>query len=131
MDGFAGLPVQFLKVWQAYPANIKLAQRNLADRETRNSQVIHAIAATVQKARTLQIRQETMHRTHRQPGQARNLLCCEPMRRLAEEPQKAQSTLQRSDVVASLWTIRHENWMKSISIQNESANYLMKVNFMQ
>ena len=79
MDGFARLPVQLLKVRQAHPANIELAQSHLADRKTGDSEVVDAVPAAVQKARAFQVRQKTVDRTHRQPGPARNLLRGEPM----------------------------------------------------
>jgi hypothetical protein len=99
---------QFLKVRQAHPANIELAQRRLADCETCDSQVVDAIPAAVQESRRFQIRQKTVDRTHRQPRLARDLFRSEPLRRLAEQLQKTQPTLQRRDVVASFLRIRHE-----------------------
>ena len=80
MDGFARLPVQLLKIRLAHPTNIELAQSHLADRETGDSQVVHAVSAAVQKACTFQVRQETVDGAHWQPGAARNLLRGEPMR---------------------------------------------------
>src|SRR5271157_1674377 len=120
MNGFASLPVQFLKIRQAHPANVELTQSRLANRETSDSQVIHAVPAAVQKACTFQIRQKTMNRAHRQPRPPRHLLRGESVRRLTEDLEQPQPALQGRDVVASLWSIGHVNSI-------ESDNYKMKV----
>src|SRR6202042_2643106 len=125
------LPVQFLKIRQAHAANIQLTQGRLPDREASDSQVIHSVPTAVQKARTLQIRQKTVNRAHRQPGAAGNLFRGEPIRRLAEDLEKAQPALQRRDVVAPFWSVGHASLNKIRQLQNESANYLMKVEFVQ
>jgi hypothetical protein len=107
MNGLARLPIQFPKVRQTHPANVELAQRCVADGETCDSKVVHAIPAAVQKAGSFQVRQETVDRAHRQPGAVRYLFCGQTMPRFAEKLQQAQPALQRSDVVVSLWSICH------------------------
>src|ERR1700733_20966 len=89
MNRFARLPVQFLKVRQAYLANIELAQSRLADREAGNSQVVQPIPSTVQKARVFQIHQKAMDRTYRESGAGRHLFCGQSMRGLAEKVKEA------------------------------------------
>ena len=108
MNGFARLPVQFLKVWQTDAANIELSHSRLADGETRDPQVIHPVSTAVQKTRAFQIREKTVDRTHRQPGTFGHMFRREPVRRLAENVKKTQAALQRSDVVASFWSISHK-----------------------
>src|SRR5271166_3281601 len=107
MNRFPGLPIEFLKIRKAHPANIELAQRCLADGETRDSQLVDAIPAAVQECCTFQVGQKTVDCTHRQPRATRNLLGREAVRRLTEELQQTQSALQRRNVVASFWMIGH------------------------
>ena len=52
VDGFPGLMIQFLKIWQAEAADIELAQCGLPNREAGNSQMVHTIASTVEKSRS-------------------------------------------------------------------------------
>jgi hypothetical protein len=83
VNGFARLPVQFLKVRQARAANIELTQSCLPIAKHAIPR-IHSLSAAVQKSRTFQVRQKTVDRTHPQPGPFRHMLRREPVRRLAE-----------------------------------------------
>jgi hypothetical protein len=107
VDGFTGLMIQFLEIWQTEPANIELAKSGLPDRETRNSQVVNPVSTTVQKSRAVQIHQETVYRADRKAGKTRNLLRRESAGRFAEEMEKVQTSLQRRDVVASSSDVSH------------------------
>src|SRR4029077_8367175 len=106
----------FPKIGQADAANIELAQSRLADGETSDSQVVHAVRAAVQKPRALQICQETVDRTHRQAGAAGHVFRGEAIGRFAEHLQKAQSALQGGDVVRAFWSISHEAQNRKRSI---------------
>src|SRR4029077_13578797 len=94
--------------------------------------MIDAITAAVQKARPFQIRQKTVHSAHREAGAAGNFLSGEATRRFAEELQQTQPSLQRCDVVTSFRKVPHRHSTEmNCGAQNENANYLMKVRFMQ
>src|SRR5258708_4897203 len=129
MDGFARLLIQFLKIRQAQAPYVEVSESCLTNRETCNPQVVNAVAAAVQKAGAFQVRQKTVDRARRQPRRHRNLLRSESARRFTEELKQTQPPLQRRDVVTSFRSISHTH-PKSAE-QNESANYLMKVIFLQ
>jgi len=93
MNCLARLLIQFVKMRQAEAADIKLAERRLADREASNSKMVNSVSSAVQKARPFQIGQEAVHGADRQTGQPRDLLGGQPARRFTEQLEKTEPSL--------------------------------------
>src|SRR5581483_2075758 len=124
MYGFTRLLIQFAQIRKAQAPDIELPSGRLPNRETCDPKMMDSFPIAIKKSRCHQIREEAVHRAHRQAGEGGHLLCGQSSWRLAEKMQQAQTALKGSDVVISLGAYRHRRYAKM-----KARNYLMKMRF--
>jgi hypothetical protein len=101
VDCFARVLIEFCQVRKAQSSNVKLSERSLADRKTRNSEVVRTFSTAVKKGAGLQVHQKTVNGADGKPR-----LFCDLHRSKAsfgsrEQLQEPQSALQSGDVVST------------------------------